>query len=79
VACGMHPLSTGVGFGKVATLVTPSSNLKVPLPKFVAVRKDDEDMFSFWLGWSWKPKVLWVAIPAQGMKLALRAFAMEVS
>jgi hypothetical protein len=43
VACGMHPLTTSVGFDKVATLVTPVSKLKVPLPKFVVVRKDDED------------------------------------
>jgi hypothetical protein len=37
----MHPLAPSVGFDKVATLVTLVSKLKVPLPKFVAVRKDD--------------------------------------
>jgi hypothetical protein len=43
VPCGMHPLAASVGFDKVATLVTPVSKLRVPLPKFVVVRKDDED------------------------------------
>jgi hypothetical protein len=47
VACGMHPLAAGVGFDKVATLVTPVSKLRVPLPKFVAVHKDDEDNVQF--------------------------------
>jgi hypothetical protein len=43
VACSMHPVATGVDFDKVATLVTPVSKLKVPLPKFVVVHKNDED------------------------------------
>jgi hypothetical protein len=47
VACGMHPLAASVGFDKVATLVTPVLKLKMPLPKFVAVRKDDEDGVQF--------------------------------
>jgi hypothetical protein len=47
VACGMHPLAAGVGFNKVATLVTSVSKLKVPLLKFVAVRKNDEDDVQF--------------------------------
>jgi hypothetical protein len=47
VACSMHPLAAGVGFDKVATLVTPVLNIKVPLPKFVAVHKDDEDDVQF--------------------------------
>jgi hypothetical protein len=47
VACGMHPPATGVGFDKVSTLMTPASKLRVPLPKFVAVRKDDEDDIQF--------------------------------
>jgi hypothetical protein len=47
VACGMHPLATGVGFDKVATLVTPVSKLRVPLPKFVAAHRDDEDDAQF--------------------------------
>jgi hypothetical protein len=47
VACSMHPVATGVDFDKVATLVTPVSKLKVPLPKFVAVRKNDEDDVQF--------------------------------
>jgi hypothetical protein len=47
VACSMHPLAAGVDFDKVATLVTPMSKLRVPLPKFVAVCKDDEDDVQF--------------------------------
>jgi hypothetical protein len=47
VACSMHPLVTGVGFDKVSTLVTPVSKLKVPLSKFAAVHKDDEDDVQF--------------------------------
>jgi hypothetical protein len=43
VACGMHPVATSVGLDKVVTLVTPVSKLRVPLPKFVAVCKDNED------------------------------------
>jgi hypothetical protein len=43
VACGIHPLVASVGFDKVGTLMTPVSKLKVPLSKFAAVRKDDED------------------------------------
>jgi hypothetical protein len=47
VACGMHPLPAGVGFDKVANLVTPVSKLKVHLPKFVVVHKDDKDDVQF--------------------------------
>jgi hypothetical protein len=47
VPCGMHPLAAGVGFNKVATLMTPVSKLRVPLPKFVVVCKDDEDDVQF--------------------------------
>jgi hypothetical protein len=50
VACDMHPLAAGVGFNKVATLVTPASKLRVPLPNFVAIRKDDEEDVHSWLG-----------------------------
>jgi hypothetical protein len=47
VACGMHPLAIVVGFDKVATLMTPASRLRVPLPKYEAVHKDDEDNVQF--------------------------------
>jgi hypothetical protein len=47
VDCDMHPLAAGVGFDKVATLVTRVSKLRVPLPKFVAVHKDSEDDVQF--------------------------------
>jgi hypothetical protein len=43
VACGMHPLVAGVSFDKVATLMTLTTRLRVPLPKFVAVHKEDDD------------------------------------
>jgi hypothetical protein len=47
VACGMQPLSIGVGFDKIGTFTTPVSQLRVPLPRFVAVHKDDEDHVKF--------------------------------
>jgi hypothetical protein len=47
VAYGMHPIAAGIGFDKVASLVAPISKLKVPLPKFVSVHKDDEDDIQF--------------------------------
>jgi hypothetical protein len=43
IACGMYPLAAGAGFDRVATRTTPVSKLKVPLPKFTAVRKDDNE------------------------------------
>jgi hypothetical protein len=43
IACGMYPLATGAGFDRVATCMTPVAKLKVPLPKFAAVRKDDNE------------------------------------
>jgi hypothetical protein len=45
VACGMHPLAVVVGFNKVATLMTLALRLRVPLPKYDAVYKEDEDLF----------------------------------
>jgi hypothetical protein len=39
----MYPLVAGAGFDRVATRTTPASKLKVPLPKFLAVRKDDNE------------------------------------
>jgi hypothetical protein len=51
VACGMHPLATSVGFNKVTNVVTPVSKLKVPLPIFVAIRKDD---VQFWARVEWE-------------------------
>jgi hypothetical protein len=47
VLCGMHPLATGVCLNKVDTLMAPVSKLIVPLLKFVAVCKDDEDDVQF--------------------------------
>jgi hypothetical protein len=47
MVCGMYPLSTSVSFERVADGVTPVSGLKLPLPKFRAVRKDDEDDVQF--------------------------------
>jgi hypothetical protein len=41
IACGMYPLAVDASFDRVATRMTPVSKLKVPLPKFAAVRKDD--------------------------------------
>jgi hypothetical protein len=43
IACGMYPLVADAGFDRVATRTTPASKLKVPLPKFLAVRKDDNE------------------------------------
>jgi hypothetical protein len=48
IACDMYPLVAGVSFDRLTTCVTPVSKLKVPLKKFVAVRKDnDEDDIQF--------------------------------
>jgi hypothetical protein len=47
VSYGLHPLAAGVGFNKVATLLSLASKLRVPLPKFVVVRKDNEDDIQF--------------------------------
>jgi hypothetical protein len=41
LACGMHPLSTSVSFDWVANGETLVSRLKLPLPKFEVVHKDD--------------------------------------
>jgi hypothetical protein len=43
IACGMYPLATGTNFDRVATRTTPVSKLKVPLPKFIAIHKDDNE------------------------------------
>jgi hypothetical protein len=43
IACGMYPLAAGIGFDRVATRMTLVSKLKVPLPKFTAVCKDDNE------------------------------------
>jgi hypothetical protein len=43
LACGMYPLVADAGFDRVATRTMPISKLKVPLPKFMAVRKDDDE------------------------------------
>jgi hypothetical protein len=47
LACGMYPLSADVGFERVVDGVNPVSRLKLPLPKFEAVRKDDGDNVHF--------------------------------
>jgi hypothetical protein len=47
VAYGMYPLAASIGIDKVATFTTSISKLKVPLLKFVAVHKDDEDDVQF--------------------------------
>jgi hypothetical protein len=43
IACGMYPLAVGAGFNRVATCMMPVSKLKVPLPKFTAVCKDNNE------------------------------------
>jgi hypothetical protein len=47
VACGMHPLTTSVGFDKVATLVTPVSKLKVHCQNLLLFAKMMRMMLSF--------------------------------
>jgi hypothetical protein len=42
VACNVWPLAASVSFDQVRVGVTPVSKLKVPLPKFVATRRDGE-------------------------------------
>jgi hypothetical protein len=39
--CGMYPLSASISFERVDDGVTSVSRLKLPLPKFCAIRKDD--------------------------------------
>jgi hypothetical protein len=43
IACGMYPLAAGAGFDRVATRMTSVSKLKVSLPKFTVVRKDNNE------------------------------------
>jgi hypothetical protein len=43
IACYMYPLAVSAGFNRVATCMTPVSMLNVLLPKFTAVRKDDNE------------------------------------
>jgi hypothetical protein len=43
IACVMYPLAVGVGFDRVAMRTTPISKLKVTLPKFIVISKDDND------------------------------------
>jgi hypothetical protein len=47
LACGKYPLVAGVSFDRVTDGVTPVSRLKLPLPKFVVIKKDDEDDVQF--------------------------------
>jgi hypothetical protein len=46
LVCEMYPLSASVEV-EVADSVTPVLRLKLPLPKFHAMRKDDEDDIQF--------------------------------
>jgi hypothetical protein len=41
IACGMYPLAVGASFDRVAMRTTSVSKLKVPLPKFTTIHKDD--------------------------------------
>jgi hypothetical protein len=47
LACGMHLLSTSVSFRGITDGVTLVSRIILPLPKFRAVHKDDEDDIQF--------------------------------
>jgi hypothetical protein len=47
LACGMHPLYANVSFRGITDGVTPILRVRLPLPKFRAVRKDDEDDIQF--------------------------------
>jgi hypothetical protein len=46
LACGMHPLFANVSFRGITDGVTPVSWIKLPLPKFRAVRKHDRRRYS---------------------------------
>jgi hypothetical protein len=50
LACGVYPLSASVGFNKVVVGVTPVTKFKMPMPEFLAARKDDEDDVKFLVG-----------------------------
>jgi hypothetical protein len=43
IACGMYPLVASAGFDRVATCTMSVSKLKVPLLKFAAIHKDDNE------------------------------------
>jgi hypothetical protein len=43
IACDMYPLAAGTGFDRVATRMTLVLKLKVSLPKFIAIHKDDNE------------------------------------
>jgi hypothetical protein len=43
----MYPLSISVSLERVANSVTPASRLKLPLLKFEAICKDDDDDVHF--------------------------------
>jgi hypothetical protein len=47
IACNVWLLATGISFEQVKVGVTPVSKLKVPLPRFVVAREDDEDHAKF--------------------------------
>jgi hypothetical protein len=58
VACSVWPLGAGVSFDQVSVGVSPVSKLKVPLPNFVASRKDDEDGIKFLVRVALEAKVI---------------------
>jgi hypothetical protein len=43
LTCRMHLLSTGISLRGITDGVTQVSRVKLPLPTFRAIRKDDED------------------------------------
>jgi hypothetical protein len=47
IACNIWPLATGISFEQVKVGVTPISNVKVPLSKFVVAHEVDEDDANF--------------------------------
>jgi hypothetical protein len=47
LSCGIYLLPAGVGLGRITNGVTLVLRLKLPLLKFQAVRKDDEDDVQF--------------------------------
>jgi hypothetical protein len=79
VPCGVYPLATDVSFDQVSIAMTPVSKMKIPLPKFVAGRKDDDDINFFWQGLSWMLKELCPVIFARSTMPVLLVYTMEVA
>jgi hypothetical protein len=70
LACGMHPLFANVSFRGITDGVTPVSWIKLPLPKFRAVRKHDEDDIQFLVRVETEAETLSGAILTWSMMLA---------